>query len=67
MYAYETQGKEDRVWCYNAYLGYDYTPRNSKNIKSVGHYLRYYNGVTPHGQFRNTKSQFIGYTIVAYY
>jgi hypothetical protein len=65
-YEYGNPEKAERVWCFNGYVGYDYIPRKSGNIKSVGHYLRYYSGLNPHGQFRNGSYRFIGYSIVAY-
>lgn len=64
-YEYESPGKEDRVWCLNAFIGYDYVPKN-KNTKTIGHYLRYYRGINPHGQFRNFKYEFIGYSFLVY-
>lgn len=64
-YDYEQSAKEDRVWCINAFIGYDFVPKN-KNAKTVGHYIRYYNGINPYGQFRNAKYQFIGYSFAVY-
>jgi len=65
-YEYEREDKSDRVWCINAFIGYDVTPKNTNNIKTVGHYLRFYTGINPHGQLRNFDYRFIGYSIVAY-
>ncbi len=65
-YNYQSTDLEDRVWCINAYAGYSYRPKNKKVLKSVGHYFRYYNGINPHGQFRNGNYTFAGYAIVAF-
>ena len=66
-YEYEKEEKADREWCINAYVGYDYIPKRAKGIKTVGNYFRYYNGINPHGQFRNMNYRFIGYAIVLFY
>jgi len=66
-YEYEKQGKADRVWCINAFVGYEYTPRRMKGVRSVGHYFRYYDGLNPHGQFRNMYYRFVGYSIILFY
>lgn len=66
-YEYENEGKADREWCINAFIGYNYVPKRAKGIKSVGHFFRYYNGLNPHGQFRNMYYRFMGYSIVVYY
>jgi hypothetical protein len=64
-YQYEKPGKEDRVWCINAFIGYKFVPKHAKGIESVGNYFRYYNGINPYGQFRNIDYRFLGYSIVA--
>ena len=66
-YEYENEGKSDREWCVNAFIGYDYVPKNAKGIKSVGNYFRYYYGINPHGQLRNMDYSFMGYSIVLFY
>ncbi|MFK5855514.1 MAG: hypothetical protein QM503_05240 [Bacteroidota bacterium] len=66
-YEYENEGKSDREWCINAFIGYDFVPKRTKVIKSVGHYFRFYSGLNPHGQFRNIYYRFIGYSIVLFY
>lgn len=66
-YNYPNTGKENRVWCANVYLGYCYTPEKKNTIESIGHYVRYYNGVNPHGQFRNGTCYFIGYSLIVKY
>jgi hypothetical protein len=65
-YEYEKEEKSERVWCINAFIGYEYTPKRSR-IRSVGNYFRYYNGLNPHGQFRNMDYKFVGYSIVLFY
>lgn len=66
QYNFKLDAKEERIWCVNAYMGYNYVPKKVNAIKAVGHYIRYYNGVTPHGQFRNGTSLFVGYSILFY-
>jgi len=66
-YEYEKEEKADREWCINAFIGYNYIPRKTKGVKSVGHYFRYYDGINPHGQFRNIYYRFIGYSLVLFY
>lgn len=63
-YNYRSTEKEERVWCLNTYIGYYYTPAKINTVKSIGHYIRYYNGVNPNGQFRNGTCYFIGYSII---
>ncbi len=66
-YEYENEDKSDREWCINAFIGYDFVPKKTKVIKSVGNYFRYYSGINPHGQFRNMDYRFIGYSIILFY
>ena len=63
-YNYGNTEKENRIWCVNTYAGYCYTPKKIDAIESIGHYIRYYNGLNPHGQFRNGTCYFIGYSII---
>lgn len=63
-YDYLIDAEEDRVWCINAYLGFDYVPNKVNAIKTVGHYIRHYGGINPHGQLRNGMSHFIAYAVV---
>lgn len=63
-YDYTNSKDEDRVWCFNSYTGYSYIPKKANSVKSIGHYIRYYYGLNPHGQFRNGTCYFIGYSVV---
>lgn len=65
-YEYEKEEKENRIWCVNAYVGYDFVPKKINAVKSIGHYFRYYQGVNPHGQLRNGTANFIGYSAIVY-
>lgn len=65
-YEYENENEAKRVWCLNTFIGYDYVPKNASNIKSVGHYIRFYRGLNPHGQFRDFYYRFVGYSMVVY-
>ena len=66
-YEYENEDKSAREWCINAFIGYDYVPKRTKVIKSVGNYFRFYSGINPHGQLRNMDYRFIGYSIILFY
>ncbi len=63
-YDYRNSDNEERVWCASVYVGYDYRPKLINTVKSIGHYFRYYNGVSPHGQFRIGTCSFIGYSMI---
>ena len=54
---------EEREWNYNLYFGWKLmTERANRNI---GLYLRYYSGIIPNGQFRNTDGyRYIGLSII---
>ena len=49
-YGYFADDPEARRWTINAYFGWEY---QSKSHRKVGGYLRLYQGINPHGQFRN--------------
>jgi hypothetical protein len=51
-YSYDVDIPGERTWNFNMYLGWKYLLREEK--KNVGFFLRYYNGIVPNGQFRNT-------------
>jgi hypothetical protein len=62
-FAYDYESQEERLWSVNLYLGYRHLLKNRKS--SLGFYVRYYYGINPHGQMRNTADfQSIGYSIV---
>ncbi len=63
--SYNIDIPEIRTWNYNLYFGWTY---NSNRFgKNPGVFLRYYNGVIPHGQFRNTDGfRFVGISLVYY-
>lgn len=63
-YNYANTGKENRIWCVNTCAGYCYIPEKTDAIKSIGHFIRYYNGLNPCGQFRNGTCFFIGYSLI---
>ncbi len=67
QYNYQEDVKEERKWCINAYIGYDYTPAKDGATKTIGHYLRVYNGVNPHGQLREGTSRFLAYSALIYF
>jgi hypothetical protein len=63
--SYDINIPEVRTWNYNIYLGWIY--KSNRNGKNAGLFLRYYNGIIPNGQLRNTGGyQFLGMSIVLY-
>ncbi len=64
-FSYDANIPEARTWNYNLYFGWTY--QSNKNGKNAGVFLRYYNGIIPHGQLRNTNGfQFFGISIIFY-
>jgi len=62
--SYDTNIDEARIWSVNSYFGWEYN-RFSGHFKNFGFYFRYYQGLNPHGQFRNTSGfNFKGISIV---
>ncbi|MCF8362296.1 MAG: DUF1207 domain-containing protein [Prolixibacteraceae bacterium] len=65
QFSYEADIPEQRTWNYNIYFGWLYN--NIKSQRKPGLFLRYYNGIIPHGQLRNTSGyHFIGLSLVYY-
>jgi len=58
-FSYEPGSPEKRTWNFNFYLGWKYLVQGSG--RNIGFFVRYYRGINPHGQFRNTD----GYQYVA--
>jgi len=58
-FSYDINLPEERKWNYNVYFGWKHLSDNSR--RNIGFYLRYYNGIIPNGQFRNTD----GYNFIA--
>ncbi len=60
--SYNESVPEKRSWNFNVYLGWKYLSERRKNL---GFYFRYYNGIIPNGQFRNTPGyQFVGFSMI---
>ncbi len=51
-FSYDDAIPEKRTWNYNIYFGYDHISKSRD--RNIGFYLRYYSGIIPNGQFRNT-------------
>ena len=51
-FSYDDAIPEKRTWNYNIYFGYDHISKSRG--RNIGFYLRYYSGIIPNGQFRNT-------------
>jgi hypothetical protein len=65
QFSYEAGIPEQRTWNYNIYFGWLYN--NIKSQRKPGLFFRYYNGIIPHGQLRNTGGyHFIGLSLVYY-
>lgn len=65
-YLYLTDKTEPREWNINNYLGYDYSPKGKKGKPTIGNYFVLYKGINYHGQLRNSKLGYIGYSLVVY-
>lgn len=63
--SYDINIPEQRTWNYNIYFGWLYN--NAKSFRKPGIFFRYYNGIIPHGQLRNTDGfHFFGVSLVYY-
>ena len=51
-FSYDDAIPEERTWNYNIYFGYDHISKSGGG--NIGFYLRFYSGIIPNGQFRNT-------------
>jgi hypothetical protein len=62
-FSYDEAVKETRSWNINLYLGWKYMSQKSGH--NVGFFFRYYAGIMPYGQFRNTGGyRYAGLSIV---
>lgn len=51
-FSYDEGVLEERKWNINLYLGWKYIAKKSGH--KLGFFIRYYAGIIPNGQFRNT-------------
>lgn len=51
-FSYEEAAREERSWNFNLYFGWKYLAH--KSGRNLGFFFRYYAGIIPNGQFRNT-------------
>ena len=62
-FSYDEAVKETRSWNLNLYLGWKYI--SEKSGRNLGFFFRYYAGIIPNGQFRNTGGyRYAGLSIV---
>ncbi|MCD4709505.1 MAG: hypothetical protein K8R52_01555 [Bacteroidales bacterium] len=62
-FSYDEAIQETRSWNINLYFGWKYIAEKSGH--HVGFFLRYYAGIIPNGQFRNTGGyRYAGLSIV---
>ncbi len=62
-FSYDFNVPEKRTWNFNAYIGWKYISKNAD--RNIGFFMRYYNGIIPNGQFRNTGGyQYIALSII---
>jgi len=62
-FSYDEAIEETRAWNINLYLGWKYISENS--LHHIGFFFRYYAGIVPYGQFRNTGGyRYAGLSIV---
>jgi hypothetical protein len=50
--SYDANIPEKRSWNFNIYFGWKHLSAGNK--RNMGFYLRYYTGIIPNGQFRNS-------------
>ena len=51
-FSYDFNIPEKRSWNFNIYFGWKHISKNSD--RNIGFFIRYYNGIIPNGQLRNT-------------
>lgn len=51
-FSYDENVPEARDWNFNLYFGWIYKKSN-KPFQNIGFFIRHYQGINPHGQFRN--------------
>ncbi len=62
-FSYDMNIPEKRLWNFNIYLGWKHITRASG--RNIGFFIRYYSGIIPNGQFRNTSGyQYAAISIV---
>ncbi|MBE0655007.1 MAG: DUF1207 domain-containing protein [Bacteroidales bacterium] len=62
-FSYDTNIPEKRTWNFNLYFGWEFLSNNAG--RNIGFYVRHYNGIIPHGQFRDTEGfQFTALSVV---
>ena len=54
-FSYTEDIEETRAWNYNLYFGWMYKVSN-KPFRNIGFFIRHYQGINPHGQFRDTEN-----------
>ena len=65
QFSYVIDVPEKRTWNYNVYFGWLYN--NAKGLRKPGVFFRYYNGIIPYGQLRNTGGfHFFGLSLLYY-
>ncbi len=52
-FSYTKDIEETRAWNFNMYFGWMYKISN-KPFRNIGFFIRHYQGINPHGQFRDT-------------
>ena len=50
-FSYDRNIPEKRTWNFNLYFGWKYLAKDTG--RNIGFYVRHYNGIIPHGQFRD--------------
>ena len=62
-FSYDNNIPEERRWNYNFYFGWKHNAKAA--LRNIGFYLRYYHGIIPNGQFRNTDGyNYFGLSII---
>ncbi|MBN2632340.1 MAG: DUF1207 domain-containing protein, partial [Bacteroidales bacterium] len=62
-FSYNSDVPEQRTWNFNIYFGWKHISLHS--APNIGFFIRYYNGIIPNGQFRNTGGyQYLALSII---
>ncbi len=51
-FSYQENAESTRAWGINSYFGWLYKKSNNP-FQNIGFFIRHYQGINPHGQFRN--------------
>ncbi len=65
-YDYLIDKSESYFWCFNNYFGYNYSPNGNEGQPTFGSFFVLYRGLNFNGQLRNSRLNYVGYSMVVY-